>query len=145
MRKLKKTDMDLSINPTIKDNELNLTEKESKEIKFILLISWIFPFFGTFFLYLVRKKLLEKPKSILCKINNMNFTVILVNFILVSIMQTLTFAKVPAYIIFTMMAIITGIFLLGFISHIIATFKWLRGQEFSYRFIGEFFKPYENI
>ncbi len=145
MRKLKKTDMDLSINPAIKDNELNLTEKESKEIKFILLISWIFPFFGTFFLYLVRKKLLEKPKSILCKINNMNFTVILVNFILVSIMQTLAFAKVPAYIIFTMMAVITGIFLLGFISHIIATFKWLRGEEFSYRFIGEFFKPYENI
>lgn len=145
MRKLRIINKELSNDTIDRSPDSPSSEEIQKEINFILIISWIIPFFGTFFLYLARKKLFEKPKSILCKINNLNFTVVLVNFILVSILQPLVLAKAPAIAIYILMLIITGIFIYGFISHVIATLRWWNGKDFSYKFVGEFFKPYENL
>ena len=68
MRKFKKNRTN---NLNYKDIEKTVTDmpnkKEMKEIVFILIISWIFPFIGTFIMHFARKKLLEKPKEILYK------------------------------------------------------------------------------
>ncbi len=138
-RKNKVNDIASAIENSVKE------QKIMKEIRFILIISWIFPFFGTLFLYLIRKKMNERSISVLCKIVNMNFTVVFINFILVSILQTLAFAKAPAFIIYSLMVIITGIFIFGFVSHLIWSVKWMKGEDFSYRFSADFLKPYENI
>ena len=109
-------------------------EKEMKEIVFILIISWIFPFIGTFIMHFARKKLLEKPKEILCKIVNMSFTVILIEFILTNSLQLLAYSGVPALVIYTLMGVIVSIFIFGLVSHILETIKWAKGEDFSYKF-----------
>ncbi len=144
MRKLKNRKNKVNDIASAIENSIQ-EEKIMKEIRFILIISWIFPFFGTLFLYLIRKKMNERSISVLCKIVNMNFTVVFINFILVSILQTLAFAKAPAFIIYSLMVIITGIFIFGFVSHLIGSVKWMKGEDFSYRFSADFLKPYENI
>ena len=102
-------------------------EKEMKEIVFILIISWIFPFIGTFIMHFARKKLLEKPKEILCT----------------NSLQLLAYSGVPALVIYTLMGVIVSIFIFGLVSHILETIKWAKGEDFSYKFSVNFFKSYE--
>ena len=90
-----------------------------KEIRLILIISWIFPFIGTFIMHFARKKLLEKPKEILCKIVNMSFTVILIEFILTNSLQLLAYSGAPALVIYTLMGVIVSIFIFGLVSHLL--------------------------
>lgn len=117
--------------------------KEMKEIRLILIISWIFPFIGTFIMHFARKKLLEKPKEILCKIVNMSFTVILIEFILTNSLQLLAYSGAPALVIYTLMGVIVSIFIFGLVSHLLGTIKWAKGEDFSYKFSVNFFKSYE--
>ena len=144
MRKLKKSRTN---NLNYKDIEKTVTdvpnEKEMKEIVFILIISWIFPFIGTFIMHFARKKLLEKPKEILCKIVNMSFTVILIEFILTNSLQLLAYSGAPALVIYALMGVIISIFIFGLVSHILGTIKWTKGEDFSYKFSVNFFKSYE--
>ena len=127
MRKFKKSRTN---NLNYKDIEKAATDvpnkKEMKEIVFILIISWIFPFIGTFIMHFARKKLLERPKEILCKIVNMSFTIILIEFILTNSLQLLAYSGAPALV-----------------SHILGTIKWAKGEDFSYKFSVNFFKSYE--
>ena len=119
MRKFKKSRTN---NLNYKDIEKAATDvpnkKEMKEIVFILIIRWIFPFIGTFIMHFARKKLLERPKEILCKIVNMSFTIILIEFILTNSLQLLAYSGAPAI-------------------------KWAKGEDFSYKFSVNFFKSYE--
>ncbi|MDO5089347.1 MAG: hypothetical protein Q4D53_06130 [Leptotrichiaceae bacterium] len=148
MRKIKKEKTEIPNNmkkhsdPT--DNDFHNTDI-MKQIKFILLVSWIFPFFGLSFLHFVRKTLHEKPKKILCKILNMEFTSILILFIMVSLLNTLALAKVNGIFIFIFVIFILLILTYSVISHIIGTLKWLKGEDYSFKFSAEFFKPYKNI
>ena len=114
-----------------------------KEIVFILIISWIFPFIGTFIMHFARKKLLERPKEILCKIVNMSFTIILIEFILTNSLQLLAYSGAPALVIYILMGVIMSIFIFGLVSHILGTIKWAKGEDFSYKFSVNFFKSYE--
>ena len=116
---------------------------ESKTIRILLLLSWIFPFYSLFFIYLARTALPERAKTMTCKILNMSFTVILVEFILVSSLQVLAFSRVPGIIIYTLIIIISGIFFWSVLSHLAATVKWLNNKDFSYRLAADFFKPWD--
>lgn len=140
MRKLKKENNQNTNLPNIPDKE-----KIQKQVKFVLLISWIFPFFGLFFLHFSRKALYDKPKEILCKIINMEFTSIIILFILTSLLNTLAFSKVSGIIILFVTLIMLGILIYAVVSHIKGTLKWLKGEDFSFKYSVEFFKPYENI
>ena len=53
--------------------------KNFRNLKIILLLSWILPFIAVFIIHLSKLKLPEKTKKIVCKILNMNFSVILTN------------------------------------------------------------------
>lgn len=147
MRKLKKEKIKNLNAPKNSSNLANnfLNPEVMKQIKFILLISWIFPFFGLSFLHFARKTLYEKPKEILCKILNMEFTSILVLFITVSLLNTLALAKVNAIIIIIFAIFILTVLAYTVISHIIGTLKWLKGEDYSFKYSAEFFKPYKNI
>ena len=81
MRKLKKENKQNTENTNLSNNIDK--EKIKKQIGFI------FPFFGLFFLHFSRKTLYDKPKEILCKIINMEFTSIIILFILTSLLNTL--------------------------------------------------------
>ena len=144
MRKFKKNRTN---NLNYKDIEKAATDvpnkKEMKEIVFILIISWIFPFIGTFIMHFARKKLLERPKEILCKIVNMSFTIILIEFILTNSLQLLAYSGAPALVIYILMGVIMSIFIFGLVSHILGTIKWVKGEDFSYKFSVNFFKSYE--
>ena len=144
MRKFKKNRTN---NLNYKDIEKTVTnmpnKKEMKEIVFILIISWIFPFIGTFIMHFARKKLLERPKEILCKIVNMSFTIILIEFILTNSLQLLAYSGAPALVIYILMGVIMSIFIFGLVSHILGTIKWAKGEDFSYKFSVNFFKSYE--
>ena len=118
-------------------------KKEMKEIVFILIISWIFPFIGTFIMHFARKKLLERPKEILCKIVNMSFTIILIEFILTNSLQLLAYSGAPALVIYILMGVIMSIFIFGLVSHILGTIIWAKGEDFSYKFSENLFKSYE--
>ena len=143
MRKFKKNRTN---NLNYKDIEKAATDvpnkKEMKEIVF-LIISWIFPFIGTFIMHFARKKLLERPKEILCKIVNMSFTIILIEFILTNSLQLLAYSGAPALVIYILMGVIMSIFIFGLVSHILGTIKWAKGEDFSYKFSVNFFKSYE--
>lgn len=123
----------------------NFNETEQKQIKTILLISWLIPFIGLYLMYLSKKTLFEKPKNILCKILNMNFTVILIQFMFTSLLQILLFGRFPNIVVYIALTIFISIFVISFISHIFATIKWLKNEDFNYKFCGDFFKPYENL
>lgn len=144
MRKFKKSRTN---NLNYKDIEKAATDvpnkKEMKEIVFILIISWIFPFIGTFIMHFARKKLLERPKEILCKIVNMSFTIILIEFILTNSLQLLAYSGAPALVIYILMGVIMSIFIFGLVSYILGTIKWTKGEDFSYKFSVNFFKSYE--
>ncbi|MBP6125404.1 MAG: hypothetical protein KBA67_02260 [Leptotrichiaceae bacterium] len=118
---------------------------EKKSTKILIILSWILPFYGLFFIYLAKMSLYEKAKSMVCKILNFGFTVILIEFMLVSAMQMLAFSKVPGFVIYTLISIILGIFVWAIIEHIIATSKWLKNEDYSYKFTTEIFKPWNNI
>ncbi len=118
---------------------------EKKSTKILIILSWILPFYGLFFIYLAKTSLYEKAKSMVCKILNFGFTVILIEFMLVSAMQMLAFSKVPGFVIYTLISIILGIFVWAIIEHIIATSKWLKNEDYSYKFTTEIFKPWNNI
>ena len=120
-------------------------KNSEKSLKILLFLSWILPFYSLFFIYLAKMSLPEKEKGMLCKIMNMNFTVILIEFILVSVIQMLAFSKVPAAIMYTLIAVMLGIFFWAVVSHTVATIKWLKGKDFSYKIVAEFFKPWDNI
>jgi len=144
MRKLKRIrNNDSNYNDIEKLGTDVLGGKEMKEIRLILIISWIFPFIGTFIMHFARKKLLEKPKEILCKIVNMSFTVILIEFILTNSLQLLAYSGAPALVIYTLMGVIVSIFIFGLVSHLLGTIKWAKGEDFSYKFSVNFFKSYE--
>ena len=144
MRKLKRIrNNDSNYNDIEKLGTDVLGWKEMKEIRLILIISWIFPFIGTFIMHFARKKLLEKPKEILCKIVNMSFTVILIEFILTNSLQLLAYSGAPALVIYTLMGVIVSIFIFGLVSHLLGTIKWAKGEDFSYKFSVNFFKSYE--
>ena len=118
---------------------------EKKSTKILIILSWILPFYGLFFIYLAKMSLYEKAKSMVCKILNFGFTVILIEFMLVSAIQMLAFSKVPGFVIYTLISIILGIFVWAIIEHIIATSKWLKNEDYSYKFTTEIFKPWNNI
>lgn len=143
MRKLKKENKQNTKNVNLSDNIDK--EKIQKQIRFIILISWIFPFFGLFFLHFSRKALYDKPKEILCKIINMEFTSMIILFILTSLLNTLAIAKVSGIILLFITIIMLGILIYSVISHITGTLKWLKGEDYSFKYSVEFFKPYENI
>ena len=138
------------LNGNISDSDIEKNKKipffmrnEKKTMKILLLLSWVFPFYSLFFIYLARTALPEKAKSMTCKILNMSFTVILVEFILVSSMQMLAFSKVPGIIIYVLITIISGIFFWAVLSHSAATVKWLNNEDFSYKFTADFFRPWD--
>ena len=144
MRKLKRIrNNDSNYNDIEKLGTDVLGGKEMKEIRLILIISWIFPFIGTFIMHFARKKLLERPKEILCKIVNMSFTIILIEFILTNSLQLLAYSGAPALVIYILMGVIMSIFIFGLVSHILGTIKWAKGEDFSYKFSVNFFKSYE--
>lgn len=117
------------------------TKESTKSLKIILLLSWIFPFIAMFIIHLSKKKLPQKTKEAVYKILNMNFTVILVQFAVVSVIQPLAYARVPAIIIYTLMAIIAGLSVYWIVSHIIGTVKFLKNEEYSYKFSVNLLKP----
>ena len=143
MRKLKKENRQNAENANLSNNIDK--DKIEKQIRFILLISWILPFFGLFFLHFSRKTLHDKPKEILCKIINMEFTSIIILFILTSLLNTLAIAKVSGIILLFITVIMLGILIYAVISHVIGTLKWSKGEDYSFKYSLEFFKPYENI
>lgn len=111
-----------------------------KSLKTVLILSWLAPFISVFLIYLSKAGLSEKIRKIVVKILNMNFTVILIQFFLISIMEPLALAKAPAAVIYTLMAMIFGAAVYWGVSHMIGTVKWLKGEDYSYRFTVNFFK-----
>lgn len=148
MRKLRTTETaknknnDPGINKSINGKIPFFMKDFNRTTGILLLLSWILPFYSLFFIYLAKMELPEKSKIMVCKILNMGFTVILVEFILVSAMQMLIFSGIPA-IVYSLMAVIALIFLWAVANHIIATLKWLKDEDYSYKFTPEFFKPWE--
>ena len=141
MRKLKNEKKAKSFSE--KNSEyVNSENKISKSLKIVLLLSWILPFIAVFIIHFSRMKLPEKTKEIVCKILNMNFSVMLVQFLLISILQPLAFAKAPAIIIYALMLMLVGLFAYWIISHIIGTIKFLKNEDYSYKFSKEIFKLY---
>ena len=126
MRHLKRK----KVNENIDLQDIHSENETSKSLKVILLLSWIFPFIAMFIIHLSKKKLPEKVKQIVYKILNMNFTVILTQFVIVSAIQPLA-----------LMAIITGLWIYWIISHIIGTVRFLRNEDYSYKFSMDILKP----
>ena len=143
MRHLKNKKQNKNINKFKNQNLQNIKSdiKISKSLKVVLLLSWIFPFIAMFIIHLSQKKLPENTKKVVYKILNMNFTVILVQFAVVSVIQPLAYARVPAIIIYTLMAIIAGLSVYWIVSHIIGTVKFLKNEEYSYKFSVNLLKP----
>lgn len=112
-----------------------------KSLKVVLLLSWIIPFIAMFIIHLSKMKLPVKTKEVVYKILNMNFTVILTQFVIVSIIQPLAYAKVPAIIIYALLAGIAGLSVYWIISHIIGTIKFLRNEDYSYKFSTNLLRP----
>ena len=143
MRHLKNKKQNKNIE-NFKEKNLQNIESESeisRSLKIILLLSWIFPFIAMFIIHMSKKKLPEKTKEVVYKILNMNFTVILVQFVIVSIMQPLAYARVPAIIIYILMTTVAGLSIYWIISHIIGTVKFLRNEDYSYKFSVNIVKP----
>ena len=130
MRHLKRK----KVNENIDLQDIHSENETSKSLKVILLLSWIFPFIAMFIIHLSKKKLPEKVKQIVYKILNMNFTVILTQFVIVSAIQPLAYARVPDVIIYVLMAIVAGLGAYWIISHIIGTVRFLRNEDYSYKF-----------
>ena len=143
MRHLKNKKQNKNIE-NFKEKNLQNIESESeisRSLKIILLLSWIFPFIAMFIIHMSKKKLPEKTKEVVYKILNMNFTVILVQFVIVSIMQPLAYARVSAIIIYILMTTVAGLSIYWIISHIIGTVKFLRNEDYSYKFSVNIVKP----
>ena len=113
-----------------------------RNLKIILLLSWILPFIAVFIIHLSKMKLPEKTKKIVCKILNMNFSVILTQFVLVSILQPLSYARVPGIIIYIFLAAISGLSVYWIASHIIGTVKFLNNKDYSYKFSANIMKSW---
>ena len=143
MRHLKNKKQNKNINKFKNQNLQNIKSdiKISKSLKVVLLLSWIFPFIAMIIIHLSQKKLPENTKKVVYKILNMNFTVILTQFVIISIIQPLVYAKAPAIVIYTLMAIIVGLSIYWIISHIIGTIKFLKNEDYSYKFSLNILKP----
>lgn len=122
------------------DNNSFFMQDEQRTLKILLLLSWVLPFISLFFIHITKIKLPHKPKVIMCKILNLNFTVILIMFILISLLQPLALAKVNSSIIYSFIFTFVFVFLYGLISHIIATIKWLSGDDYSFKYSAKFFE-----
>ena len=116
--------------------------KNFRNLKIILLLSWILLFIAVFIIHLSKLKLPEKTKKIVCKILNMNFSVILTQFVLVSILQPLSYARVPGIIIYIFLAAISGLSVYWIVSHIIGTVKFLNNKDYSYKFSANIMKSW---
>ena len=144
MRHLKKSKKINKKTENFKDKNIQNAESAnevSKSLKTILLLSWLFPFIAMFIIHLSKRKLPQKTKEVVYKILNMNFTVILAQFVVVSVIQPLAYARVPAIVIYVLMAIIAGLSAYWIVSHIIGTIKFLRNEDYSYKFSANLLKP----
>ena len=72
----------------------------------------------------------------------MNFSVILTQFVLVSILQPLSYARVPGIIIYIFLAAISGLSVYWIVSHIIGTVKFLNNKDYSYKFSANIMKSW---
>ncbi len=126
-------------------NEKSYTQEEvTKYNKRILLLAWIIPFFALFLMHMGRKKMPEQSKKIMCEILNLEFTASLILTLYMSALNTiillnkdqkstLPFIMIVIFLIFV--SIFIGIKAVG-------TAKWLKGEDYSFKKVIRFFKPY---
>ena len=126
-------------------NEKSYTQEEvTKYNKRILLLAWIIPFFALFLMHMGRKKMPEQSKKIMCKILNLEFTASLILTLYMSALNTiilldknqkstLPFIMIVIFLVFV--SIFIGIKAVG-------TAKWLKGEDYSFKKVIRFFKPY---
>ena len=138
--------MKSNINDDINYNsEKSYTQEEiTKYNKRILLFAWIIPFFALFLMHMGRKKMPEQSKKIMCEILNLEFTASLILTLYMSALNTIVlFNKNQKSTLPLVMIIIFLVIVLIFVViKAMATIKWLNGEDYSFKKVIRFFKPY---
>ena len=141
MRKLKSKVISTPINS---ESKSYTKEEVTKYNKRILLLGWLIPFFGLFLVHIARKKMPEQTKKILCEILNLEFTASLALTLYVSGLNTflLSVKNRNSPLLFVILFIFIALIALFVTAKAIATAKWLRGEDYSFKKVIRFFRPY---
>ena len=141
MRKLKSKIVSAPVN----DSSRSYTKEEvSKYNKRVLLLGWLIPFFALFLMHMGRKKMPEQSKKILCEILNLEFTASLLLTLYVSGLNTflLLVKDKNSPLLFVILFIFIALIILFVVAKAVATNKWLKGEDYSFKKVIRFFKPY---
>lgn len=117
-----------------------IEKKESIYTKVILLVSFLVPFFGLYFIYFFHIKLPKRTRFIMCQILNKNLTMSMVYLLLLTVSRSLyvstgdieVFKKIFAFGLFLLIASI--------LFQIIKTYYWLKGENTRYKYILKLFR-----
>lgn len=141
MRKLKSK---VISTPTNDVSRSYTKEKVTKYNKRILLLGWLIPFFALFLVHIGRKKMPEQTKKILCEILNLEFTASLVLTLYVSGLNTflLLVKNRNSPLLFIILFIFIALIALFVTAKAIATTKWLKSEDYSFKKVIRFFRPY---
>ena len=132
MRKLKSK---VISTPTNDVSRSYTKEKVTKYNKRILLLGWLIPFFALFLVHIGRKKMPEQTKKILCEILNLEFTASLVLTLYVSGLNTflLLVKNRNSPLLLIILFIFIALIALFVTAKAIATTKWLKGEDYSFK------------
>ena len=136
MRKLKNNDKVEEVTEVLDPIE----EKESIYTKIILLVSFLVPFFGIYFIYFFHIKLPKRTRFIMCQILNKNITMSLVYLAILTSARTI-YANTGDISIFQKSFSI-ALFLLfaSILFQLIKTYYWLKGKDVKYKYILKLFR-----
>ena len=133
MRKLKNNDKVEKVTEVLDPIE----EKESIYTKIILLVSFLVPFFGIYFIYFFHIKLPKRTRFIMCQILNKNITMVLV---FLTSARTIYANTGDISIFQKSFSIALFLLLASILFQLIKTYYWLKGKDVKYKYILKLFR-----